>query len=104
MKKTADFEGGSPEKSLDRELNLLRRTLRKVVATYELRLAGTIARAREAFVGECTKKLSSERRRDFGEMLGLLRRLQVKPDKARRRDLKRIETVIDELREITESW
>jgi hypothetical protein len=37
-------------------------------------------------------------------MLMLLRGLEVKPDKGRRRDLKRIEALLAELQEITARW
>jgi hypothetical protein len=37
-------------------------------------------------------------------MLMLLRSLEVKPTKGRRRDLKKIETLVEELRNIVNRW
>ncbi|MGI9087048.1 MAG: hypothetical protein ACR2HH_04785 [Chthoniobacterales bacterium] len=35
--------------------------------------------------------------RDLGDMLGLLRKLKLKPEKGRRRDLRKIDSVIEDL-------
>ena len=45
-----------------------------------------------------------ERLRDVRDLLLQLRSLDVKPAKGRRRDLKKIETLLDELGRIAERW
>jgi hypothetical protein len=41
---------------------------------------------------------------DLRDMLTILRTLQVKPEAGRRKDLKKIETLIDDLRLLSERW
>ena len=53
---------------------------------------------------ESKKKLPGSRGSDVRDLLMLLRALEVKPAKGRRRDLKKIENLIEELRAITERW
>ena len=42
--------------------------------------------------------------RDLRDMLTLLRHRQLKPDKGRRKDLKKIESVVDDLAMLIENW
>lgn len=106
MKKSdAELEKSTtPEKLLEGDLETLRRTLRKAVAAYEMRLAGEIGHIRQAVFAASGKKLSSGHAGDLREMTGLIRRLDIKPDKGRRRDLKRIETLVAELEGVIEQW
>ena len=50
------------------------------------------------------KKLPASRTADLRDMLMLVRSLEVKPAKGRRRDLKKVENVVGELRVIVERW
>lgn len=50
------------------------------------------------------KKTSSVHLRDLRDMLTLLRKHNVKPEKARRRDIKKIDEISDDLAMLTETW
>ena len=50
------------------------------------------------------RKVPAQRAKDLRDMLMYLRDLDVKPAKGKRRDLKRIETLVGELRAIAERW
>ncbi len=54
--------------------------------------------------GESGRKLPAARAHDLRDMLSLLRNLEVKPAKGRRRDLKKVENLLEELRRIVERW
>ena len=50
------------------------------------------------------KKTSLVHLRDLRDMLTLLRKHNVKPEKARRRDIKKIDEISDDLAMLTETW
>ena len=84
----------------------MRQTFRDLVTAY-----GTVVEAEIAHVhalacadAASKKKLPASRATDLRDMLLLLRSLDVKPAKGRRRDLKKVENVVGELRGITEHW
>jgi uncharacterized protein YciW len=95
----------APFNVLDDELEALRETLRRTVEHYRERLDAEIL-AVQARVGQeaARKKLSSSRVRDLRDMLTVLRNVSVNPDKARRKDLKRLDAVISDLTILTENW
>ena len=95
----------SPMKSAGEELDFLRKMFREIIASYSHRIEGEIVQIREA-VGaeEKKKKLSSSRLRDARDIITLIRTLDVKTEKGRRRDLKKIDTLLEELNRFVESW
>jgi len=95
-----------PFKTVAEELAFLRKTFRDLVGTYAAQLEGEIAQLHATVQadGESKKKLPGSRTSDLRDMLMLLRSLEVKPAKGRRRDLKKIENLIEELRTITDRW
>jgi hypothetical protein len=87
------------------ELKTFQTTFRKVFQTYRreiesglTQVVGSVAKA------ATSKSRSKDSARDLSEMLVLLRGLNVKPAKGRRRDLKRIESTVEDLREIVARW
>ncbi len=94
-----------PTHAVFKELVTLRRVLRRTLAQYlagqETEIAALIAQVTE--LNRSPKSLR-ERAHALRDMLMLLRDLEVKPEKGRRRDLKRIETLLAELREISARW
>ena len=95
----------SPAKMLAADLAGLRRIFSATLRSYQARIEGDIALVKQAALdGGAGDKVPSERIRDLRDMLTLVRRLEVKPAKGRRRDLRKIENVIDELRELIEHW
>ena len=83
------------------DLVSLRRTLRRTNRAYLSRLEAEInevaawasERAREA-------NLPKARIRDLGDMITLVRKIETKPSKGRRRDLKKIDATVGDLREL----
>jgi len=94
-----------PTRALFKELVTLRRTSRRIVTHYLTEIEKEIA----ALIQQVTAlsrspKSLRERTHALRDMIMLLRALEVKPEKGRRRDLKRIETLLGELKEVTARW
>jgi len=95
----------SPMKSAAEELELLRKTLRRCVDAYASRLESQIAEVRNRILPHIDdQNIPAARIRDLRDILTLCRTLEVRADKARRKDLKKIEAVIDELQVLVENW
>jgi hypothetical protein len=100
-----DSATASPMKSVVEEVDFLRGTLKEIVTAYTGRLEGEMTRVRAAASRSMNKKrLPAAQIRDARDMLTLLRKLDVKPSKGRRRDLKRVETVVEELKRFVDGW
>ena len=115
----------SPYKSATGELDALRKTFRAACRHYAERVDMEIIRLREriAAAGEVhrehdqVKAAAGPRGRpparrpgtdshfaDLRDLLTVLRTLEVKPVAGRRRDLKKIEATVDDLRLLIERW
>ena len=113
----------SPYKSAVQELDALRKIFRAASQHYAKRVDMEIIRLRERVAGagerqtaKDDKKLAPARTRarhahssnshlyDLRDMTTLLRTLDVKPLAGRRKDLKKIESLVDELRLLVERW
>ena len=101
----SDGTEASPTKAVVSELQDLRAELREAVKSYGTRLESEIDRVRvKVEAGGTAKSLSSARMRDLRDMLTLLRHRQIKADKGRRKDLKKIEAVVGDLAMLIENW
>lgn len=88
----------SPVHQLETELSNLRRDLRTTVKAYVLRLEADLRRssdAVQAFRGQ--EELSRENMHEVRDMTMLLRRRKLKPEKGRRKDLRKIDALIADL-------
>ncbi len=95
----------APFKAIAAELEELRVTLRGTVETYLARLDAEIVQVSTAVEKEAgKKKLPPGKQRDLRDMLSLLRSASVKADKGRRKDLKKIDGLVDDLTILTENW
>jgi len=95
----------SPAKSLDRELRALRRDFKVVGRTYLQRIESELNEVLEAVDQlQATEEIPAARIRDLRDMLMLLRGLQIKPDKGRRKDLKKIDSTVGDLRLFLDNW
>jgi hypothetical protein len=105
MKKDNDASNASPMKSAGEELDYLRKTFREIIASYSARIEGEIEQIRDA-VGaeEKKKKIPTAHMRDARDIITLVRTLDVKAEKGRRRDLKKIDLLVEELRRFVENW
>ena len=133
MKKAPTLAEASPYKSVAQELETLRAAFRLACRQYSERVEMEIIRVREQVVdaglaaaekekAEVARPASNGRTarggtvaqakaadklaqvRDLRDMLTLLRTMQVKPQEGRRKDLKKIETVISDLALLTTGW
>ncbi len=127
MKKAPTLAEASPYKSVAEELGGLRRTFRSVCQRYAERIdteiaallervvvAGNLAATRETANGSAPPRLNVATRNkqarmraqmhELRDMLTLLRTLQIKPAEGRRKDLKKVEAVIADLRLLAEGW
>jgi type IV pilus biogenesis protein CpaD/CtpE len=95
----------SPTKAVVLELQNLRAELREAVESFASRLEAEIDRLQIAIEsGSEAKNLSSTRIRDLRDMLTLLGQRQIKPGKGRRKDLKKIESVVGDIAMLIENW
>lgn len=94
-----------PLKPVLDELGFLRRTFREVVAQYAAAIEAEIVQISTLVKTEGeAKRVPAQRTKDMRDLLMLIRSLDVKPAKGRRRDLKRIESLVEEMRTIVERW
>jgi len=101
----ADGKDTSPMKSTIEELDQLRTVVRETLDAYGGRLEAEIALVRAA-VSELRKlkEPSSDRIRDLRDMLTLLRHVPVRTDKGRRKDLKKLDSLVGDLQMMIENW
>jgi hypothetical protein len=105
MKVENEAVDASPMKSAGEELDFLRKVFREIISSYSARVEGEIAQIREAVAAEeKKKKLPSSRLRDARDIITLIRTLDVKTEKGKRRDLKKIDGLIEELNRFVENW
>ena len=95
-----------PFKSVAEELTYLQKLFRELVLNHAAQVEAEIAAVQAALAGggQSRKSLPISRAHDLRDMLILLRNLEVKPAKGRRRDLKKIEVLVEELRRIVDRW
>jgi len=93
----------SPSKAAVQDLEYVRTAFRELTERYAAQVEGDIARIR-ALVLEQGANPPAAILRDLREITGLLRRLDIKPEKGRRKDLKKVELLARELLDLAESW
>ena len=95
----------SPQKSVLDELGKLRGASRALLLAYLGRLEEQIGelenRLKENLHGD---KTPPAQMRDLRDMLTVLRNFDIKVEKGRRKDLKKLETLIEDLVMLTETW
>jgi hypothetical protein len=99
----SDGSEASPSKAVVSELQDLRAELREAASSYAARLDAEIERVRAA-VESPAGDAAGSKVRDLRDMLTLLRHRQIRADKGRRKELKRIESVIGDLTMLIENW
>jgi hypothetical protein len=81
------------------QLAALRREFREALHAYEARLEITVAEVANEFAAlKKTKRLSREQVDRIDKVVALLRKRKLKPEKGRRKDLRKIEKLINDLR------
>jgi hypothetical protein len=83
------------------ELVSLRRDLRKTVRAYTARLELDLAESTAAVtLSKRAESLSRERLHDIRDLTIMMRERKLKPEKGRRKDLRKIDSLIRDLRSI----
>lgn len=92
-------------KTVIEELDKLRADFRASLDTYAARIEEEIAQVQSATEPYSKKKKIPEAKlRDLREMLTLLRKFSIKPEKGRRKDLKKIDALVGDLTMLIETW
>ncbi len=100
-----DGTDAAPVKAVVEELQRVRVTFREVLESYAGRIDAEIAQIEEIVrQQESAKKINGAKIRDMRDMLTVLRTMQVKADKGRRKDLKKIDGVLGDLQMLVEHW
>ncbi|PYJ08195.1 MAG: hypothetical protein DMF06_13440 [Verrucomicrobia bacterium] len=94
----AKSKNTSPARMLESELDKLRQDLRATVRAYAARLEIGLAESRAALeVSKPAEELSRERLHELRELTILVRKRKLKPEKGRRKDLRKIDSLIEDL-------
>ena len=94
----AKSKNTSPARMLESELEKLRQDLRATVRAYAARLEVGLAESRAALeASKPAEELSRERLHELRELTILVRKRKLKPEKGRRKDLRKIDSLIEDL-------
>jgi hypothetical protein len=100
MKKKNEKSG--PTQILASEIAVLRQELRATLRAYSARLEITLAEsANKIGAYESVEKLPRELVQEIRDITILLRKRKLRPEKGRRKDLRKIDSLIDDLHSVT---
>jgi hypothetical protein len=95
----------SPMKSLAEELDFLRKAFRESLNAYAAKVEGQLTQIHERILAQAkNQNTSSSHFSDLRDMITLCRTLELKPDKGRRKDLKKIEAAVEEIQAMIQNW
>ncbi len=95
----------SPAILLLRDLQELRKEFRATVRNYVAQVDGDIGELLAQVEKEgAAKKIRQEKMRDFRDVSAALRKLKLKPEKGRRKDLKKVDLLVADLKDLTSEW
>lgn len=101
----ADESESVPVRATVAEIERLRADFRQLIDAYAGKVDEEFAGVQSALSRMATQeKLPGSLGRDLRDMLTVLRNTQIKPEKARRKDIKKLESVAEDLRMLSESW
>lgn len=109
MSKLSPMEPTSPEaspaKSVIEELDSLRNEFRSALLAYASRIEEEIGSVQKSVAAQgAKKKIATAKLRDLRDMLTLLRKFSIKPEKGRRKDFKKIDALVGDLTMLIEHW
>lgn len=100
-----DDNESAPVRATVAEIERLRAEFRHLITAYAEKIDGEFASVQAVLAGLASRdELPGSLVRDLRDMLTVLRNTQIKPDKARRKDIKKLESVAEDLRMLSESW
>jgi hypothetical protein len=91
----------SPVTMLAGEMAVLRRELRATIRAYVTRLEIDLAESMAAVSAKRADALSREQLHDIRDLTIMVRKRKLKPEKGRRKDLRKIDSLIHDLHSIT---
>jgi hypothetical protein len=91
----------TPVTMLVGELAVLRRDLRKTIRAYTSRLKVALAESVTAVSSKRAEALSREQLHDIRDLTIMVRKRKLKPEKGRRKDLRKIDSLIHDLHSVT---
>jgi hypothetical protein len=91
----------TPVTMLAEELAVLRRDLRATIRAYVTRLENALAESVAAVSSKRAEALSREQLHDIRDLTIMVRKRKLKPEKGRRKDLRKIDSLIHELHSVT---
>jgi hypothetical protein len=91
----------SPVTMLAGELAILRRDLRATIRAYAARLEIDLAESMASVSSKRADDLSREQLHDIRDLTIMVRKRKLKPEKGRRKDLRKIDSLIHDLHSIT---
>ncbi len=95
----------SPAVLLQRDLQELRKDFRATIRKYVAQVEGDIGELLAQVEKQvAAKKLSQERMRDYRDISAALRKLKLKPEKGRRKDLKKVDLLVADLKDLASGW
>jgi hypothetical protein len=94
----------SPAKSFAEEVEILRKSFRACLDVYASRVEAELGHIKEVTLAKTQSHLSQNTIRDLRDMITLCRTLDIKPEKGRRKDLKKIDTLVEELTLMVDNW
>jgi hypothetical protein len=101
----ADDQHSSPANSAVLELDRLRALFREAIDQYAMRVDLEISKVQEKVATQASKpKIPDAKMRDLRDMLTILRNTQIKSEKGRRKDIKKIDAMVGDLHLLTEKW
>jgi hypothetical protein len=93
-----------PLKTTSRELARFKKAARATIGAFAKRMENALKEVDAALVTLNGEKATRDRAHDVRDILTVLRSVDVKTVKGRRRDLKRIESAVEEMRDLVEGW
>lgn len=92
-------------KSLAEELEFVRKSFRESIQAYSTRVETQLTLIRDTVLEQTkNQNLPPAQIRDLRDMITLCRTLDLKPEKGRRKDLKKIDTLMEELQLMIQNW
>jgi hypothetical protein len=105
MKSKPKTAEASPVKAVIEELETLRTSSRATIEAYASRLDAEIEQVRATIEGDQSRrKVAPAELRDLRDMLTILRKFAICPEKGRRKDLKKIDSLVGDLTMLIEKW
>ncbi len=101
----SDAPETSPAKPVLEALAALQEEFRVSLQAYAARIDEDIARVQKAVLTESAKKkFAPAKLRDLRDMFTILRKASIKEGKGRRKDLKKIDALVEDLAMLIEHW